>query len=409
MLKANVDAIPNPYVSISLDSIEDLEQLRIDVSALNGIVVENVESNSRINGDLLTKDKSWQNTYRSAESLNIMPSELAELYIVEHYSESEIPILLTLESAASITGNTLDFADKESIARVYDESIGYAFSLDICNIKYDENGIPGNLDDPDGIDCVDSVKYKIVGIIPSFSSDSINGGSSQKDSIPKLIVESSRGRSVDYVLAAKTSEFVNHYTVREAAYPATIVRFSNLQYLLKFVDQYSCGNKNKSCQKYHTSEYLGAYLSIYRSFESFSKLCISVVILLSILAAIVFVFNVAKIIDDENQLINLYRIVGASSKDIKNIYFFYVAKMSVISMVLSILISLIVAIIVFMIWRGELLTSISFMFSSSRSRTLIESFRIGIDWNYLLVLLGVPIAGILGFILSARKFSKVAK
>ena len=132
------------------------------------------------------------------------------------------------------------------------------------------------------------------------------------------------------------------------------------------------------------------------------------IVVLTIVAMIALAVNITKIIDDEAQLINLYKIVGASKNDVVCIYASYIAKITLYTIILSILVSLVVATILFLIGLDDLLTGFSFMYTSSATQAPVSSIKYAVDWNYVYVTLGILLSGVVGLGLSVKKLRKMS-
>lgn len=303
----------------------------------------------------------------------------------------------------------LNIKSTASFLDTYKKAIGYAFSLDICRQAYDENGIPIDLDDANGIECFDSINYKIVGIIPDYKARRGDPPENFFDSILNGIGGGGDVRS--FVLAGKTTEFIDKYgdygSNGRNGYGTLIAKFSDYSNLAKLYNISECG-KSVNCRNYHIQEYFGNRLSIDAEFNGLGTLFAGAIITLIIIAMIAFAVNITKIIDDEATLINLYKLVGASSGDIASVYFCYVAKVVLYTIISSIVLSLVIATVLFVLGNNTLLTGFSYMYSSSASPELVTSIKYAIDWNYIYVLVSIVLAGLVGYLCSAKKLRNMS-
>jgi cell division protein FtsW (lipid II flippase) len=55
-----------------------------------------------------------------------------------------------------------------------------------------------------------------------------------------------------------------------------------------------------------------------------------------------------------------------------------------------------------------LLTGFSYMYSSSASPELVTSIKYAIDWNYIYVLVSIVLAGLVGYLCSAKKLRNMS-
>lgn len=398
---------PNVYLDISIEASE-LDALRQRVESLDGELMIEQSQQTTAAGTWLSKNGTFQQIYGGLNGIKTYPQTILQEYITEGYAQTEAPILVNLETAANLAGLRFDTNDTSIIAEIYSRAVGLQFSLNVCDIAYDESGIPKDLDSDDGLDCFDSIDYKIVGIIPSFRATSTQNQDDSIDNFFGIMLNGMSNSDEGIILAAETTEFKQKYTLSESETVDAVAKFNSYDAATKFQEKYSCRGSDKTCRIYkNVSEILGNRLDTVDAINSVMDICLGAIIVLAVVAMIAFAVNIAKILDDEKTLINLYKIVGAASRDLFRIYLLYVFKVTIYTILLSIAISLIVATIVFILGAPTLLTGFSFMYNSSASPELISSINYSADWRYFCIVASIMLAGLISFLFSAKKLSKI--
>ena len=355
----------------------------------------------------LAKNDSVAQIYNGAKSLTVYPKEITEKFVTEDYSQDQVPILIPIDGAATLAGVSYDADDRGSFEKVYEDAVGKEFTLDVCNRVFDENGEQYPLDEPDGLECVGKVHYKIVGIMPSFSARSEKNVKFHNRSFFNGALNSiGHGYYDRYVLADETDELGRKYSKSKNG--VVIAKFKKYEDVVAFKDKFACEDRSKECDIYSASEYFGNRFTISTFFDFIMEFLGGAIVVLTIVAMISLAVNITKIIDDEAQLINLYKIVGASKNDVVCIYASYIAKITLYTIILSILVSLVVATILFLIGLDDLLTGFSFMYTSSATQAPVSSIKYAVDWNYMYVILGILLSGVVGLGLSVKKLRKMS-
>lgn len=401
-------ANPISYVSANVKE-DEFYDFKRDVMLSGGEVLQGKSGIANTEGTIITRNHAYKDIYDGANNLGIYPDGVVDEYVIEEYSDDQVPILVTIGAASELMNMKLDIKSTASFLDTYKKAIGYAFSLDICRQAYDENGIPIDLDDANGIECFDSINYKIVGIIPDYKARRGDPPENFFDSILNGIGGGGDVRS--FVLAGKTTEFIDKYgdygSNGRNGYGTLIAKFSDYSNLVKLYNISDC-EKSVNCRNYHIQEYFGNRLSIDAEFNGLRTLFTGAIITLIIIAMIAFATNITKIIDDEATLINLYKLVGASSGDIASVYFCYVAKVVLYTIISSIVLSLVIATVLFVLGNNTLLTGFSYMYSSSASPESVTSIKYAIDCNYIYVLVSIVLAGLVGYLCSAKKLRNMS-
>lgn len=347
--------------------------------------------------------------FLDARYLNYYPHEIIDKFITESYAQSEVPILTTLDEAATLVGVSYDANDESSFKNVYKKAVGQGFVLDVCDNAFDENGMPLPVDEPGGLVCTDRINYKIVGIIPEFSPWSEKSVNFQNPGFFTGVLSgfSSHNGRYGYLLVSETEEFKNEYKAGAGNRADAIVQFEKYEDAKRFKEEFACGRSIGNCNYYSTSEFFGNRFAVQDEVEFIAMLFGSAMVVMVVIAMIAFAVNVTKIIDDEAQLIDLYKIVGASRRDVTRIYAAYIAKVVFYTIIASVVVSLVISTIIFVANADTLLTGFSFMYSSSVTQVPVSSMQYAIDWNYVYVILGIIFAGLVGYAFSERKLRKM--
>ncbi len=395
------------YLNIAVDASE-LNILRQRVESVGGELMAEQSRQAHTTGTWLSKDGTFQQVYNDLYGLILYPQTIVQKYITENYKQTEVPILVNLETAANLADFRFDTNDSSLIAEVYKRAVGLQFSLNVCEIAYDEYGVPKDLDSDEGLDCFDTIDYKIVGIIPSFRAIAASGQDDSSADFFKIVLNGMSNSDESVVLTAQTVAFKQKYMLPEDETIDAVAKFDSYDAVVEFQEKYSCRSVNKTCLVYkNVSEILGNRLDATDAIDSTMNICFGAIIILAIVAMIAFVVNIVKILDDEEPLINLYKILGASGSDLLQVYFLYVLKVLAYTMLLSVVISLIIAAIVFTLGSATLLTGFSFMYSSSVSPELISGISYAADWRYFGIMASIALSGLISFLFSIRKLHKI--
>ena len=395
------------YIDI-YDESNNTELLKERIESMGGEVLTFDGGYYNVSGDIyLVKDDSMVQIYQNAAGLSTYPKEITEKFVTEDYSQDQVPILIPIDGAATLAGVSYDADDKGSFEKVYKDAVGKEFTLNVCNRVIDEDGMSYPLDEPGGLECIDEVRYKIVGIMPSFSAWAEKNAKFHKSGFFNGMLSTISSSYYDrYVLADKTDELTNKYS-KSNNNQVTIAKFKKYEDAVAFKDKFACEDRSKKCDIYSASEYFGNRFTVSASFDATMGVFGGAIVVLVIVAMIALAVNITKIIDDEAQLINLYKIVGASKNDVVCIYASYIAKVTLYTVILSILVSLVVATILFLIGLDDLLTGFSFMYTSSATQAPVSSIKYAVDWNYVYVILGILLSGVVGLGFSVRKLRKM--
>lgn len=395
------------YIDI-YDESNNTELLKERIESMGGEVLTFDGGYYNVSGGIyLVKDDSVAQIYQNAAGLSTYPKEITEKFVTEDYSQDQVPILIPIDGAATLAGVPYDADDKGSFEKVYKDAVGKEFTLNVCNQALDEDGMPYPLDEPGGLECIDEVHYKIVGIMPSFSAWAEKNAKFHKSGFFNGMLSTIGSSYYDrYVLADETDELNNKYS-KSNNNQVTIAKFKKYGDAVAFKDKFACEDRSKECDIYNAKEYFGNRFTVSASFDAIMGVFGGAIVVLVVVAMIALAVNITKIIDDEAQLINLYKIVGASKNDVVCIYASYIAKVTLYTVILSILVSLVVATILFLIGLDDLLTGFSFMYTSSVTQAPVSSIKYAVDWSYMYVILGILLSGVVGLGFSVRKLRKM--
>lgn len=396
----------NTYLAVN-DNTNNVDLLTQRAESVGGKVIPINNRTASTEGRFLAKNGSLLQVFLDARYLNYYPHEIIDKFITESYAQSEVPILTTLDEAATLVGVSYDANDESSFKNVYKKAVGQGFVLDVCDNAFDENGMPLPVDEPGGLVCTDRINYKIVGIIPEFSPWSEKSVNFQNPGFFTGVLSgfSSHNGRYGYLLVSETEEFKNKY--KAGARADAIVQFEKYEDAKRFKEEFACGRSIGNCNYYSTSEFFGNRFAVQDEVEFIAMLFGSAMVVMVVIAMIAFAVNVTKIIDDEAQLIDLYKIVGASRRDVTRIYAAYIAKVVFYTIIASVVVSLVISTIIFVANADTLLTGFSFMYSSSVTQVPVSSMQYAIDWNYVYVILGIIFAGLVGYVFSERKLRKM--
>lgn len=398
----------NTYLAVD-DNTSNVDLLTQRAESVGGKIISGNYRTASTEGRFLAKNGSLLQVFLDARYLNYYPHEIIDKFVTEDYTQSEVPILTTLDEAATLVGVSYDANDENSFKDIYENVVGRNFVLDVCDNVFDENGMQLPVDEPGGLVCTDKINYKIVGIIPEFSPWSEKSVNFQNPGFFTGVLSgfSSHNGRYGYLLVSETEEFKNKYKAGAGNRADAIVQFGKYEDARRFKEEFACERLGGNCDFYYASEFFGNRFAVQDEVEFIAMLFGGAMVVMAVIAMIAFAVNVTKIIDDEAQLIDLYKIVGASRRDVTRIYAAYIAKVVFYTIIASVVVSLVISTIIFVANADTLLTGFSFMYSSSVTQVPVSSMQYAIDWNYVYVILGIIFAGLVGYAFSERKLRKM--
>lgn len=398
----------NTYLAVD-DNTSNVDLLTQRAESVGGKIISGNYRTASTEGRFLAKNGSLLQVFLDARYLNYYPHEIIDKFVTEDYTQSEVPILTTLDEAATLVGVSYDANDENSFKDIYENVVGRNFVLDVCDNVFDENGMQLPVDEPGGLVCTDKINYKIVGIIPEFSPWSEKSVNFQNPGFFTGVLSgfSSHNGRYGYLLVSETEEFKNKYKAGAGNRADAIVQFGKYEDARRFKEEFACERLGGNCDFYYASEFFGNRFAVQDEVEFIAMLFGGAMVVMVVIAMIAFAVNVTKIIDDEAQLIDLYKIVGASRRDVTRIYAAYIAKVVFYTIIASVVVSLVISTIIFVANADTLLTGFSFMYSSSVTQVPVSSMQYAIDWNYVYVILGIIFAGLVGYAFSERKLRKM--
>ncbi|MGN1312861.1 MAG: ABC transporter permease [Candidatus Nanosyncoccaceae bacterium] len=398
----------NTYLAVD-DNTSNVDLLTQRAESVGGKIISGNYRTASTEGRFLAKNGSLLQVFLDARYLNYYPHEIIDKFVTEDYTQSEVPILTTLDEAATLVGVSYDANNENSFKDIYENVVGRNFVLDVCDNVFDENGMQLPVDEPGGLVCTDKINYKIVGIIPEFSPWSEKSVNFQNPGFFTGVLSgfSSHNGRYGYLLVSETEEFKNKYKAGAGNRADAIVQFGKYEDARRFKEEFACERLGGNCDFYYASEFFGNRFAVQDEVEFIAMLFGGAMVVMAVIAMIAFAVNVTKIIDDEAQLIDLYKIVGASRRDVTRIYAAYIAKVVFYTIIASVVVSLVISTIIFVANADTLLTGFSFMYSSSVTQVPVSSMQYAIDWNYVYVILGIIFAGLVGYAFSERKLRKM--
>ncbi len=386
----------NPKIYVNIREGKTKQNLKDALSKYDAEIINFTEGYFASKGNFLLQNESMDIGYMEAQYLRTAPDEIIKPYITENYSDNEIPIVVTTASALKIIKKT-----SENI-QSYTEALGRTFDLDICYYTYEEDGIPKVIEEDDGYMCDGKIRYKIVGIVPNFRSQ-INDNEKDDNGIVDSLISSITGASLDYILVEKTSEFSNNYSNLKQSTAPIVASFNNIDDLFAFKESYACEKTKAECNSFYVSEYFGNAVSTQEFFNGFIEQLSNLLIILAIASIAAYAINISKIINDDYEIMNLYEIVGASKKDIFNIYLLYVLKNITYTLILSISISLLATVVIFFLKQASLSRKLITMFAPLPGIENISTFILpSPDIYYFGAMSLIVLSGLIGFTLSMK-------
>ncbi|MDR3298063.1 MAG: ABC transporter permease [Candidatus Nomurabacteria bacterium] len=181
-----------------------------------------------------------------------------------------------------------------------------------------------------------------------------------------------------------------------------LVEFAEVDQAADFRERYSCGIAENHCQGFYVEEILNNHLNINSVFGSVDWLLIIFAVFFSVVAVIIMMAVLSRIFDEEHQAIALYRAVGAATRDIVQIYAYYVAMLCGLACVAAMIIGIILAGMASMGWSADLVANVGYFYGVSEG---ISITLIGFDLRILLVFVTIFVVGALCFVLLSNKLT----
>jgi ABC-type lipoprotein release transport system permease subunit len=331
------------------------------------------------------------------EIFNVVNRDVLAPFIkLTEQKDDVIQVLAPLDYAAKVMGisvptyRTSAYAKfREYVNTVNERAIGHRFT-----------GIATTTDGQER-----EITYEIVGLLPPTSTNLFNRnygiGPDTADPV-KLLVKSLDGTNGGKGLMVTnpgSTAFRSNYGSGADNYMIKtndiLASFGNIEDAADFNERYGTGTGSTT-----TYEYMGSQLILRNGFALINRAISIFLLIFSFVAMIIMAGTVNRVIDDERQTIALYRAVGASTKDIVQVFTAYI-----FTLVLFVIVSATVTGLVLSGVLTAINTSLvtAFISLSYNLPNLAPTIFIGFGPQLLVVCLAVITVGLICLLLVQRK------
>lgn len=351
-------------------------------------------SNYCINTEQIFIEKLTQPEYSSSigcfinivgTTVKIIEGNVLNSFIkITEQKDDVIQIVTQLESAAKLLGISAPnyhnpnpaTSLKDFINAVNQQAIGLQFAGDMIN--------------------GDKITYEIVGLLPPKGISTINPRSInpiESTTHTELGSDTSWWPSEFIVTNPDSTAFKTTYTIDiDTRSNNILASFPSNQFdqLLYEEDQLKIGQ----------SEFISNRRSLNAQTLFIDKTIIAFTIIFSIIATIIMIGTIARIIDDERQTIALYRTVGATTKNILQVFTGYIFTLSTLIAICSTIIGLTLAAIITATHTDLITANVSALYNIPNLQPLIF---IAFDPRILIIIAIIIVVGLICLLLTLDK------
>lgn len=251
----------------------------------------------------------------------------------------------------------------------------------------------------------DQITYQIIGIIPDNSTAGASTGNGTD--VLDAVMSSIKNNSLyDMIIP---DSFVNS-TVRLYYQQNTmplfntvdfLVKFTNLEDVSMFNEKNNCSNPANGCNDFYVTEFITSRIALKNFTNILNTFVVWTALFFTVVAVFIMVGVLSRIIDDERQATAIYRAVGASKPNIRNIYLFYTMIICLATVIVSLLVGYVMAISVHLAYAEKLT-------QSARELAGVTSLTHGVwlagfDIRILIVVVTIFVVGVLAILLTYDK------
>jgi ABC-type lipoprotein release transport system permease subunit len=307
--------------------------------------------------------------------------------------ETAIPVIVPIDIAGEIAGmgtisaSATNEQRKEYITAVYDKAIGFTYTATLQSESVETE-----------------VQYQIVGLLPPFGSLKITQKSNEFNII-NLILGNLGANAPPFIVVDTSSQLFHDTYTASNVYSFSVnylLRFTDIQQASDFRTKYSCSITENHCHDFFVEEILNNHLNIQAVFGMVDGLLIIFIVFFSIVAVIIMASTLSRILNDESQSIALYRSMGASTRDIMQIYMIYIIMLCALACIAATIIGVALSGTATLLISSDLSSNIMYFYGVSR---VANATLLMFDARILLVLLTIFIVGMLCFLLLLDKLT----
>ncbi|MDR3297911.1 MAG: hypothetical protein LBT19_00820 [Candidatus Nomurabacteria bacterium] len=231
------------------------------------------------------------------------------------------------------------------------------------------------------------ITYQIVGLLPHVGPTNIESSSvNLLENILSTLMPSPYSEFSFIVTNPNSHAFKSSYSLNTNQYNShTVVSFNNIKNAEKFLKNNGCKEADH-CTGISISEFISNQTYIRAINERIDGYIIVFIIIFTVFSAIIMAGTVSRVISDEHSSIALYRTVGATTKNILQIFTSYILTLSFFIVICSAIIGILLATLTTLTNTPLITANASAMYNVANPSSII---LIGFDPRILLVFLTV--------------------
>lgn len=252
-----------------------------------------------------------------------------------------------------------------------------------------------------------NIDYQIVGLVPNEDQISTNSGSNIN--LPSVLLASITNSSYYDMLIPSSfvnSEVLNYYQKADLSLLGTadfMVKFGDASDASSFIRENSCNYTENNCSDLYMSEFITSRVALYDIAELANAFITYIALFFGLIATFIMIGTLSRVIDDERQATAIYRAVGASKSNIRQIYFIYTLILSALSALFALVIGLAGSVLLHLFYADSLTLSAYSLYGIVESSNQV--YLTGFDARILGVLVAIFIAGLISVLLSNDKIT----
>ncbi len=223
----------------------------------------------------------------------------------------------------------------------------------------------------------------------------IDDGSGKAESLIERKIETWRARKAEIGVTDPDLP-VTEYTV------ARFGKMNDASRYVRFYEDALAFGYDPNTHLYRMEDMFSNPVAVMSAFSTYGLIVMVLELLLLIVALVISVLTLTHTVDDDVQIIALYRSMGASTLDILLIYLLYLVELCLSAILMCIVIALGLALVASLMSAGAMSGSLRQFYSLAEKPSVM---LIGVNRNFWLVMLAILIVAPVTLILSLGYFS----
>lgn len=219
------------------------------------------------------------------------------------------------------------------------------------------------------------INYHVIGITLSQGGKMVLAEETPDLNLLDMVLSQIGGGSFTPLVFIENEAMRNYLKENTPINKGIIIKFNNTEVANQYIEENL---------KQDIIELFSNKINIYQTFQTIRNLFYIIKIILVVVAVMITLFTFIKIIDQDTQVITLYRVLGATKVDVMFIYFIYLLGVCLCALLYALMIGVVIAMIVGEWNIGALTHELKVFYE-------LEEIKTGLllGWNKSIVLMGI--------------------